>query len=191
MKINNALLTFCLAAGLVFPAGSSAQISVESSDSSVKIGPGGIEVKGADGSHVTIKSGAAGAVSVKSGNLSVKGSQSAKSAGHALKAQSKTPLLKVAAPAAAVPKDLCITNTGLTATYNLQGQSVSILGTGCDITLKGKCKNLTVKGTGNTVKADAVASVNVSGTGNDVDWTASSTPSVQIEGVGNSAEPRN
>lgn len=191
MRINHALLTFCLAAGLVFPSGSSAQISVESSDSSVKIGPGGIEVKGADGSHVTIKSGSSGAVSVKSGNLSVKSSQAAKSTGQAVKAKPKAPLLKVAAPNASVAKDLCITNTGLTATYNLQGQSVSILGTGCDITLKGKCKDLVVKGTGNTVKADAVASVNVSGTGNDVDWTASCSPAVQIEGVGNSAEPRN
>ena len=55
-------------------------------------------------------------------------------------------------------------------TFNAEGQDVTINGNHNKVTITGTCHALTVSGDANAVNVTAVASIALSGTGNEVGW---------------------
>ena len=55
-------------------------------------------------------------------------------------------------------------------TFNAEGQDVTVNGNNNKVTIKGSCHALTISGSSNAVTVAAVASIALSGTGNEVSW---------------------
>ena len=55
-------------------------------------------------------------------------------------------------------------------TFNAEGQDVTVNGNGNKVTIKGSCHALTISGDSNKVSVAEVASIALSGTGNEVSW---------------------
>jgi hypothetical protein len=65
---------------------------------------------------------------------------------------------------------------------------VEVNGTGHDLKLTGECKHVEVNGSGNRVRVEAAASIEVSGTNNSVTWkrgVGAEKPRVERSGLGN------
>jgi hypothetical protein len=90
-------------------------------------------------------------------------------------------------------KTLTINGTGINKTYHVNGQNILIGGAGNDIILEGWCRSLRVSGTGNTVTADNVASITLSGVRNRVSYAGGlngKATVIQRSGINNQATPR-
>ena len=86
---------------------------------------------------------------------------------------------------------LVFSDSGKTQTLEAEGRDVSIDGNRNDITLHGKCHALTVSGDGNTVHAEALATISTPGNKNSVTWTQvvdGEKPQITNVGTGNSVE---
>ena len=57
-------------------------------------------------------------------------------------------------------------------TFNAEGQDVTVNGSGNKVTIKGTCHALTISGDSNIVNVADVASIALSGTGNEVSWSS-------------------
>jgi hypothetical protein len=74
-------------------------------------------------------------------------------------------------------------------TIECKGESVEVSGASYDLTLLGECPSVEVSGASNTVRVEAVRSIEVTGTGNKVIWERSlrgERPSIESTGLGNS-----
>ena len=73
-------------------------------------------------------------------------------------------------------------------TFNADGQDVTVNGSHNKVTIKGTCHALTVSGSSNTVSVAAVASIALSGAGNEVSWISAvggEKPQITDVGKGN------
>lgn len=59
-------------------------------------------------------------------------------------------------------------------TFNAEGQDVTVNGSNNRVTIKGTCHALNVSGSNNLVHVASVASIALSGEGNQIVWTAAS-----------------
>lgn len=66
------------------------------------------------------------------------------------------------------------------------GDTIKVTGSNNQVSLYGECASLEVVGSGNSVHADALQSVIVSGTGNQIFWKTGSAPKFSQTGTGNS-----
>ena len=56
-------------------------------------------------------------------------------------------------------------------TFNAEGQDVTVNGSHNKVTIKGTCHALTVSGDTNGVTVESVATISISGNGNEIAWT--------------------
>lgn len=74
------------------------------------------------------------------------------------------------------------------ARLNCAGKAISVRGSGQNLTLVGRCPQVTVSGSGNTVRVEQVGRISVTGSRNTVIWTkglTSAKPSTFVSGSGN------
>ncbi|MCP3141541.1 DUF3060 domain-containing protein [Pyxidicoccus xibeiensis] len=82
-----------------------------------------------------------------------------------------------------------VTGTGQSSTHACApGTEVEVTGSSNTVTLTGECKSLTVSGSTNNVKVEAIRTITVEGASNTVTWKrghGKSKPKVSRTGVGN------
>lgn len=75
-------------------------------------------------------------------------------------------------PIVTVPgKTITISGDGQDATFAVKGKDVVVSGFGNNVTLQGQARSVTVKGDGNNLSGDAPKASNITGFGNNVQWT--------------------
>lgn len=69
--------------------------------------------------------------------------------------------------------------------FACDNHDVSIVGSGLSITLSGQCATVVVVGSGNSISAESIESINLVGAGNQVVYSGSEKPEIVLVGLNN------
>lgn len=165
-----------------------AQVQVQKGDKKVDVGPDGA-VRVQKGSK-TVNVGPDGAVQVQKGDTTVQVDPS----GVTTTTSDDATVTTGARAATATSQDGVweVAGQGRADTHACAAnEDVKVSGQGHDITLSGPCRRVAVSGQGNTVTADEVASIAISGVSNTVHWKTApkgkKKPAIKLSGLKNSA----
>lgn len=95
-------------------------------------------------------------------------------------------LLALAAPLA-FARPVSVAGSGMTESYDCDGDDATVSGSGNTLTLK-NCDRIRVMGTDNRVSAVKPVSITVLGTNNEVTWTGGREPKISNLGIGNTVK---